>query len=400
MVKAKEKHRGKKDKTSPQKKSTSKRQVLSLPKDRLSQMSFFTSSSSRQETLTFKHRTKFFIEQLSSVNNPNSVHGIYPYRGKISAIDASRIVSQMPQNSVLLDPFCGSGTIVYEGSKAGIHSIGVDANPIAVLLSKGKINIPEDYFVVENEISNLIEQAKKIKDFKAFPDYAASLFHKDSLNEILKVSTLIDAMSDYVKACFLGALCLVARGCNHYKWTSSTVGKNIEPKRYIPFYEKWQQKTKKHFYPVKNNSIIYLHDTRQITEILKPNSVDFVFTSPPYFDCLDYTAYYAKIIYEILDMQRINIKRELIQNYSEYENDMKEVLVNLYKIMKKGGQVIFVVGDKKVHGKVINGASFFEKLSPFKIVEVIERTYSSTSSKVFDTLNSTTRKEQIIIWEK
>jgi len=343
---------------------------------------------------------KFKIQELNSVNNPSSIHGIYPYRGKISAIDAENIISQMPKNSVLLDPFCGSGTIVYEGAKLGLKTIGIDANPIAVFLSKGKINIPQNYSEVKEEVAKFIEKAKRTSDYKKFPKYASNLFHKDSLNEILKVSNTINEMSDYVRACFLGTICLTARGCNQYKWTSSTVGKNIEPKRYIPFFEKWLQKAQKHFYYIKNKSKVFQYDSRKLTDILKKESVDFVFTSPPYFDCLDYTSYYAKIIYEILGYNRTDIKRTLIQEYSDYEMNMKLVLESLYPIMKKNGQVIFVVGDKKIHGNVINGAKFFQEISPFKKVNVIERIYSGTSSQVFDKLNHTQRKEQIIIWEK
>lgn len=52
---------------------------------------------------------------LHSVNNPNSIHGIYPYRGKISAIDAQQVIKQFKKGKILLDPFCGSGSI--EGYK-------------------------------------------------------------------------------------------------------------------------------------------------------------------------------------------------------------------------------------------------------------------------------------------
>jgi hypothetical protein len=79
---------------------------------------------------------------------------------------------------------------------------------------------------------------------------------------------------------------------------------------------------------------------------------------------------------------------------------MKTVLENLYQIVKPGGQVIFVVGDKKIHGKVINGAEYFQKISPFSKYEIVERSYTGTSSQVFDKLNQTDRKEQVIIWEK
>ena len=147
-------------------------------------------------------------------------------------------------------------------------------------------------------------------------------------------------MSDYVKACYLGTIALTARGCNDYKWTSSTVGKNIDPKRYIPFYEKLQLKVKKHFLPIENDSMVYYEDSRNLDKIIKPDSVDFIFSSPPYFDCLDYTAYYARIVYDILGYERIQIRSRLIQSFESYKKDMKRVLDKLYKVLKPGGNEI------------------------------------------------------------
>ncbi len=306
----------------------------------------------------------------------------------------------MPSDSVVLDPFCGSGTIVYEGASCGLRTLGIDANPIAVILSNGKIHIPSDYSDVQNEISSLIDRSKALSEYPHPKEYATGLFHNGSLNEIMRLSTFFEEMSDYVKACYLGAIALTARGCNGYKWTSSTVGKSIEPKRYIPFYRKFEDKARKHFYPVPNHSSVFYHDARDVGTIIGRNSVDFVFSSPPYFDCLDYTAYYAKIIYEILNYDRVAVRNSLIQDFSDYEDDMRTVLNGLYDVVKPGGQVIFVVGDKKVHGKLINGAAFFGKISPFVLVDVIERSYTGTSSQVFDKLNNTERKEQIIVWQK
>lgn len=343
---------------------------------------------------------RFTIKELKSVNNPRSIHGIYPYRGKISALDAEQILSQMPIGSVVLDPFCGSGTIVYEGLKFGLNTIGVDANPIAVALTNGKIHIPQEFSVVEAEVNTLISKSEKLKDVPIAPEYPASLFHVASMDQIMRMSVFYEEMSDYVKACFLGSIALTARGCNDYKWTSSTVGKNIEPKRFISFYDKFLQKCKKHHLPINNRSKVYYADSRKLLEFLKPQSVDFVFSSPPYFDCLDYTAYHARIIYDILGYERVQIRSSLIQNFENYKEDMKIVLENLNTVLKPGGQIIFVVGDKKIHGQVINGADFFQEISPFGDYEIVERSYTGTSSKVFDEINKTDRKEQIVIWTK
>ena len=85
-------------------------------------------------------KNKLEFIKIKSVNNPHSIHGIYPYRGKISAIDAESLIKQLPKKGVLLDPFCGSGTIIYEARKHGLTTIGVDNNPIAIQIAKGKMS--------------------------------------------------------------------------------------------------------------------------------------------------------------------------------------------------------------------------------------------------------------------
>lgn len=345
-------------------------------------------------------RLRFY--NLKSVNNPSSIHGIYPYRGKISAIDAQQVIRQFRKGAILLDPFCGSGTIVYEAQKSGLKAYGVDLNPIAVDIAKAKLSISnKKYEDFHKEAISLVNNAKTLQKDKNMDSRASKHFHKETAHQIMRLSYYFDEMSEYIKACFYGAICLSARGCNWYKWTSSTVGKDINPKRNIDFYAKFIEKTKKHFYPNKyNNSRVFLYDARKLSDILKPDSVDYVFTSPPYFDCLDYTAYYAKIIYYILGKDRSLVRKDLIQNYTTYENDMKEVLAELEIVCKKGATIIFVVGDKKIHGRVINGGMFFKDISPFKSTDIVEREYKGTSSQIFDSLNRTKRKEQIVVWSK
>lgn len=131
---------------------------------------------------------------------------------------------------------------------------------------------------------------------------------------------------------------------------------------------------------------------------MKPHSIDYVFTSPPYFDGLDYTAYYGKLIYDIFETDRIEIKKHLIQYVDTYEDDMRAVLEQLDIVTTENALMIFVVGDKKVKGGVINGGDFFNNIKEASYIE--ERSYSGSSSQVFDVLNKTDRKEQIVVWDK
>ena len=45
---------------------------------------------------------QLLFTKLESVSNQNSIHGIYPYRGKISSLDAANVISQLPHDKVLL----------------------------------------------------------------------------------------------------------------------------------------------------------------------------------------------------------------------------------------------------------------------------------------------------------
>ena len=38
------------------------------------------------------------LGHFDKVSNPKSIHGIYPYRGKMSAIDAAYVISQLPSD--------------------------------------------------------------------------------------------------------------------------------------------------------------------------------------------------------------------------------------------------------------------------------------------------------------
>ncbi|HPH64990.1 MAG TPA: DNA methyltransferase [Kofleriaceae bacterium] len=48
------------------------------------------------------------------------------------------VADAMPRDSVLVDPFCGSGTTLVEARAAGLRTMGIDLNPLAVLLARAK----------------------------------------------------------------------------------------------------------------------------------------------------------------------------------------------------------------------------------------------------------------------
>jgi DNA modification methylase len=67
------------------------------------------------------------------------VHGFHVYPARMHPVTAARLVRAFsPEGATVLDPFCGSGTVLVEAMIAGRRAVGVDLNPLAVRLARLK----------------------------------------------------------------------------------------------------------------------------------------------------------------------------------------------------------------------------------------------------------------------
>ncbi|HEY4105130.1 MAG TPA: DNA methyltransferase [Polyangiaceae bacterium] len=64
------------------------------------------------------------------------VHGFHSYPARLHPDTARRLIEGFsPTHGRVLDPFCGSGTVLVEARLCGRHALGIDANPLAVELA-------------------------------------------------------------------------------------------------------------------------------------------------------------------------------------------------------------------------------------------------------------------------
>jgi len=72
--------------------------------------------------------------------NAYCFHNLYPYKGKFYPRVVRTLINafKLNHNSLLLDPFNGSGTTTHEASIMGIKSVGVDVTPMGIVLSELK----------------------------------------------------------------------------------------------------------------------------------------------------------------------------------------------------------------------------------------------------------------------
>lgn len=66
-------------------------------------------------------------------------HALHPYPAMMIPQVAARLVASLSQpGGLVLDPFSGSGSVVLEAVAAGRNAIGIDLNPLAVLIARAK----------------------------------------------------------------------------------------------------------------------------------------------------------------------------------------------------------------------------------------------------------------------
>jgi SAM-dependent methyltransferase len=72
-------------------------------------------------------------------------HNVFRYPAKFHPPIARKLIELVSkEGEIVLDPFCGSGTLLVEAAALGRNSIGTDVDPLAVFVSRAKTSIIDD----------------------------------------------------------------------------------------------------------------------------------------------------------------------------------------------------------------------------------------------------------------
>lgn len=92
-------------------------------------------------------------------------HQLHPYPAKLLPNIAHffvRAKSLQRRNAVVLDPFCGSGTVALEATVAGHGALVADANPLALLIARVKTT-PYDVESLRDEAHRLHRRVRRLR---------------------------------------------------------------------------------------------------------------------------------------------------------------------------------------------------------------------------------------------
>jgi DNA modification methylase len=130
------------------------------------------------------------------------VHGFHSYPGKLHPQTARRVIDGLSKpGDAVLDPFCGSGTVVVEARLSSRRAVGVDLNPLAVSLTdfKSRTTTPEERSAWQRVAAEVIEAARARKEQRLGPSrrYNDRERQQYDIHMLLELDSLAAALAEH-----------------------------------------------------------------------------------------------------------------------------------------------------------------------------------------------------------
>ena len=312
-------------------------------------------------------------------------HNFHPFPGKfIPQIPKKLMAELLPDGGTVFDPFCGSGTTLVEANLSGNPCVGVDINPLFVMISRAKTTP-----LAEGEMQYLQEWAAKVSEKggslyygglgtkRASPSIEqkpnlAGWFSTIALNEIGMIKSEIShlpsgRLKDFCSTALSSILVRVSYQDSDTRY--ARVEKKLSPTQTTHIF---RDKLKDMIERIREFSArasdatveVLCHDARSLTDApeLGNRAFDLVITSPPYVNAYDYHKYHRQRM-NWLDVDSSPVRKLEIGGHDRYTrknadpatyfSDLQRCFAETSERMRRGGRCCVVIGDGIVGGRAV-----------------------------------------------
>lgn len=356
-----------------------------------------------------------------------SAMSLHPFPARMAPdIAMDWLTGNSADELTILDPMCGSGTVLAAARASGFDAIGVDMDPLAVLMSRVAVTpLNAERLLATGKI--VVERANSCD---AAPDpwvdpetrrFAEYWFGKPQRQALARLTSAIAAEpAESTRQALLLALSRIivtkvpraslAADTSHSRPHRVTTESDYNVIKGYELSIRQLARVISRCPPEPPSARVHLGDARILAPI-RDASIDAVITSPPYLNAIDYMRGHKMALiwmgYSIPDLRRIRsesigaerapdgdlpedvqkmiteVRRSVQQPealptriLSRYALDLHSFARALHRVVKSNGTVVIVVGNSTVRGNYIRNDRLVEtalKTKGFRLERRAER---------------------------
>jgi hypothetical protein len=289
----------------------------------------------------------------------STLHQLSPYIGKLKPRIARDLIEQYSRpGELIIDPFCGSGTIPLEAMLAGRRAFAADDSPYAYTLTKAKLRPPATVTHALRQLSRVLAQSqlRPTPDLRRIPEWVRRFFHPQTLKDAIRFADeCLETRNHFLLSCFLGILHHQRPGflsypsshlvpyLRHRKYPKSLFPEMYEARELGP---RLAAKIHRAFGsaflpPLKSNTAIR---KSRIEHLTFPVNAGAVITSPPYMNALDYRRDNRLRLW-FLDRRIGSYSPEPTDRLSSFKRMMHHLLSQSSHSLRPDGHLVLVIGE-------------------------------------------------------
>jgi adenine-specific DNA methylase len=329
------------------------------------------------------------------------VHAFHSYPARMHPETAARLVASLSApGQTVLDPFCGSGTVLVEARRLGRHGLGYDVNPLSRELCWLKTSSPGDAW-----LSALLENAERVaahaderrkRKAGATQRYGEEDRAQFAAHVLLELDGLRDGIQNVAdgeqrRALFLLLSALLTKVSQRGGDSNDrTAEKRVAPGFPSRFFVKKTGELCRQLAeyraslpPAAPHAACTLGDARKLPG-LAARSVALVVSSPPYPGVYDYLSHHDDRLRWLglssRDFEQLEIgsRRELAGEgfgpaLALWERDLGATLTALARALRADGRIVLLIADSTLAGKALFAERVVEKAAPAAGLTLLSR---------------------------
>jgi SAM-dependent methyltransferase len=363
------------------------------------------------------------LESVDRAERDPLTHGVHAYPARMHHAIARTVLEALAEpRTRVLDPFCGSGTVLVEARRLGLRACGVDLNPLALRIAEVKQARTSEAQrqqlaeLAEHVVEASLDRVERRERVRA-PLSAAERewYQPHVLLELAGLHAELEALPAGFERRVLEVVfsSIVVKFSRQRAETSErAVQKRIGKKVVTSFFarklgellRRWEELAA-HSPPDGPTPRLFEGDARRLGEVVGRWRFDLVLGSPPYGGTYDYVEHHARrypwlgLSLGALRQAELGARRNLSQHgrdaLSRWEQEVESLLRSIAGVLSPRARVVLLVGDAEVGGRRLAADRQLESLAGRAGLTVV----ASASQRRPDWEGGAPRREHLVALE-